>query len=157
MNPNDIVYTPPHVAKIIVDTCINNYGASGTFLDPCRGTGVFYDLFPTTKDYCEINEGIDFFNYTKKCDWIISNPPYSIFRKWLQHSFNIADNIVYLIPIAKIVSSKSIMTDISNYGGIVEIDARWSGRDIGFPFGFPCGFVYFKRGWTEPAKLILRT
>lgn len=143
--------TPIAVAKYIID----RYRPTGTVLDPCRGKGAFFNNFPTDceADWCELDEERDFFNYEGKADWIISNPPYSIFRQWLEHSFKVADNIVYLIPIAKIVGSKSIIKSILGYGGIVEIDVNWSGREIGFPFGFPCGAVYLKRGYDGPSTM----
>lgn len=156
-NVNDIVYTPPDVSKFILDRYDSLYNLSGSILDPCAGNGSFYDQYPSKckKYWCEISKGVDFFQYKERHDWIISNPPYSIFREWLEHSFTLADNIVYLIPINKVVGSKTIMKSIKKYGGIVDIHTKWSGRDIGFPFGFPCGTVYFKKGWTDPGKLFL--
>ena len=32
-----------------------------------------------------------FFEYNDKVDWCISNPPYSIFRKFFVHGFKISD------------------------------------------------------------------
>lgn len=152
-NPNDKVMTRPDIAKSIIERIDKKYTVSGTVLDPCRGEGAFFDNYPSDwqKDYCEIDNGKDFFQYTSKVDWIISNPPYSCFREWLNHSFTIADNIVYLIPIAKIVASKTLLKNISDFGGVVEIYSPWSGRAIGFPFGFVCGSVYLKKDHKEPA------
>ena len=93
----DIVMTPVETA---VDV-INHFAPTGTILDPCRGTGAFYDNFPTTckKDWCELSEGKDFFDYNNKVNWIITNPPWSKIRPFIIHSMTIANDIVYLISI----------------------------------------------------------
>ena len=93
----DIVMTPVETA---VDV-INHFGPTGTILDPCRVTGAFYDNFPTScqKDWCELSEDKDFFDYTDKVNWIITNPPWSKIKPFIIHSMTIADDIVYLISI----------------------------------------------------------
>ena len=80
---------------------INHFGPIGTILDPCRGTGAFYDNFSTScqKDWCELSEGKDFFNYNDKVDWIVTNPPWSKIKPFIVHSMKIANDIVYLISI----------------------------------------------------------
>ena len=100
---NDKIYTPVETAKDI----ISKFNLSGKVLDPFKGNGAFYDNLPETveKDWCEIDLGRDFFDYNEKVDWIISNPPYSIFGPVIEHSMEIADNIVYLIPLNKLTSS----------------------------------------------------
>ncbi len=148
-NEADIVYTPKHIAKDIV----NHFKPQGKCLDPCKGGGVFYELLPPDADWCEIGEGIDFFAYNKHVDWVIGNPPYSIFTEWLRHSFKIADNIAYLIPIAKVYAVDNRMKEIYSFGGIVETRYYGKGTETGFPFGFPCGVVYLKRGYTGDIKV----
>lgn len=90
------VYTPEYLVKSI----ITHYNPTGLILDPCMGHGVFYDNFPTEcqKDWCEIDKGIDFFNYNEKVDWIITNPPWGkpFLRQFLRHSMEIANNVVFL-------------------------------------------------------------
>ncbi len=138
----DVVFTPPEIARAIVA----HFKPSGKMLDPCKGDGVFLDLM-NGADYCEIQEGIDFFEYEKKVDWIISNPPYSIFTDWLRHSFKVAENIVYLIPINKAFNSSEVLTETNAYGGIAEIVNLGRGRDLGFPFGFAVGAVHYKKNY----------
>ena len=61
----DIVMTPEWLAKEI----ILHFSPSGIILDPCRGKGAFYDNFNTeTKEWCELEEGIDFLTYNNKVD-----------------------------------------------------------------------------------------
>ena len=148
-NIGDKVYTPKHIAKHIIDS----FPISGKVLDPFRGKGAFYDqLENVEKDYCEIDEGKDFFDYNNAVDWIISNPPYSIFNDVLAHSFELCDNIVYLIPINKLTSSFTRIKMLKSWGGIPKI-ILMSPKEIGFPFGFAVGAVYFKRGYIGPTEI----
>ena len=110
---SDLVYTPEDVAKSI----IKYLKPSGLCLDPCKGKGAFYDNLPKPAEYCEISEGFDFFDYNSKCDWIISNPPYSIFFEFLKHSFDLADNVSFLVPTNKIFQRQVIMDCINEWGG----------------------------------------
>jgi hypothetical protein len=151
MNPskrapgNNEIYTPLWAAKDIVD----HYKPSGKILEPCRGQGVFTDLMPGC-DWCEINEGKDFFDYDKKVDWIISNPPYSLIRKFVLHSFKVADNIVYLIPVWKAFNAIGLQNELRSYGGIKEIRWYGGGGKLGFPMGNGIGTVYWKKDYTGP-------
>ena len=68
-------------------------------LDPSKGGWVFYDNLPTNciKDYCEISENKDFFNYNDNVDLIIGNPPYSLWDKWIEHTMKITDKFCYIL------------------------------------------------------------
>lgn len=115
---NDIIYTPRYLAKLIIEQL--PIQENDILLDPFRGNGAFYDQFPKTqeKDWCEIEDGRDFFDYNNHVDWIISNPPYSKYTEVMRHSYELANDIVYLIPLNKIVSSWGRCVDLANYGGI---------------------------------------
>lgn len=149
INPNDVVYTPIPWAKDIIDF----FQPSGLCLDPCRGGSAFYDNLPEPKQWCEIAEGIDFFKHKTKVDWIVSNPPYSTFSRWLDHSLPLADNIVYLIPVNKLLSSMGKLQKVEAFGGIRHIRYYGTGRDAGFPFGFPVGAVHLQRGYKGPIDI----
>jgi hypothetical protein len=88
---NDKIYTPDYLAKQIVE----HFSPSGKILEPCCGNGVFLKYLPTA-DWCEIDKGRDFFNWSEPVDWIVTNPPYSKYREFLKHSFEVADNVVFL-------------------------------------------------------------
>ena len=146
---NDIVLTPRVLAKRIID----HFPLEGDILDPCRGTGAFYDQIDSDKKaWCEITDGVDFFSYHKRCNWIISNPPYSIFRKFLIHSMEIADNIVYLITVNH-CWTKARIRDIREFGfGIREF--YLCDTPANFPqSGFQYGSVWFQRGYQGDIKL----
>jgi hypothetical protein len=148
--PQDVVYTPMHVAEDIV----SRYRPTGRVLDPCAGDGVFRSLIPDCL-WCEIKDGRDFFEWKEPVDWIIGNPPYSILNQWLEHSFSLSPNVVYLLPIAKVFGSRKRLRMVADYGGIVEVYAPWTGRAIGFEFGWACGTVHFRRNHGRDMQLIV--
>ena len=126
---SDIVLTPDWAAKDIMEY----FKPHGTILDPSRGNGAFHQFMPNGSPWCEVREGRDFFEWDERVDWIVGNPPYSIFRKWITHSFAIADNIVYLLPIQLVYNPILLLREIFEYGGIphfrwydVGLDIPWS-------------------------------
>lgn len=149
--PADIVYTPEYVSKHIIELL----NPQGTILDPCKGDGAFFKYMPINSEYCEIREGKDFFTYSKKTDWIIGNPPYSIFEEFLQKAFEISDNVSYLVPTNKVFQRQKIMEMINNYGGIKSIIIYGSGTLIDFPFGFSVGNFHFEKGFKGDTKIIM--
>lgn len=145
-NPKDDVFTPSDAASEIIE----HFKPSGVILDPCKGEGAFSNLIPGS-DWCEIKDNKDFMKYNRKVDWIIGNPPYSTFQEFLRHAIEIeAENILFLIPVNKIVNSSQVEKLIYQYGGIKEIYKMGSGRRLGFPLGFPVAAVHFQRGYKGP-------
>ena len=151
--PNDIVMTQPEtVAKILAHFKESQYGS---ILEPCRGSGEFYNAFKNKdKRWCEITEGVDFFDYNEHVDWIITNPPFSIFDLFLEHSFKLSDNVVFLCPLNKVFKNNRIDTMIQEYGGIKEVLMLGTGSQHGFGFGFPVGCIYYQRNYTGDLKSI---
>lgn len=145
VNPYDIVYTPDSVAKMIVD----EFKPQGRILEPCKGGGAFMRYLPESAEWCEIREGRDFFAWKEPVDWIVSNPPYSAWTRWLDHSFTLAQNIVYLVPFGKVFKSMEMINKVYDWGGIAKV-LVFPARTAGFPFGFPCGAFHFKRGYKGP-------
>jgi hypothetical protein len=149
LKPNDMVTTPPHIAKQMID--FYQIPLRATILDPCRGGGAFYNQYPSRagvrKDWCEITEGRDFFDWPYKVDWIITNPPYSIFPQFLEKCFEVADNVALLIPLAKLVSSLKRINMVMDYGGIVSMRIIGASK-CGFPFGFPAAAIHMQRGYN---------
>lgn len=141
---HDVVFTPRPLSKRIID----HFAPQGRVLDPCKGDGSFYDQFPSDCQplWCEITQGVNFFDFKERVDWIVSNPPYSIFRKFLLHSMTIADDIVFLIT-CNHVWTKARLRDIRAAGfGIKEIYCVDTPRN--FPQGgFQYAAVHVRRGW----------
>jgi len=147
----DVVYTPDFVAKHIV----KYLKPSGKCLDPCKGDGAFYQYLPPGSDYCEIRDGKDFMSYTGNIDWVIGNPPYSIFENFLRQAFYISQNVSYLVPTNKIFQRQIIMRLINEYGGIKSMIIYGSGSIIGFPFGFSVGNFHFQKDYKGKCEIVM--
>lgn len=146
---NDEIMTKPETAKWIVDY----FNPSGKILDPCRGEGAFYNAMDEKqREWCEIKENKDFFDYEKFVNWIITNPPYSIFDNFLLHSFKVANNVVLFCPLQKVFKSKKLDQEIYKYGGVREVVNMGSGGQHGFPFGFVVGAIHYQRGYRGDIK-----
>ena len=139
----DNVYTPDWLAKDMVDF----FKPTGICLDPCRGDGAFFRYLPAGSDWCESEEGRDFYAWTKKVDWVIGNPPYSHLLAWIRYSFTIAKNVVYLIPYHRVTTSSEFMDTVDNWGGLVHVRRYGTGHDAGFPFGHALVAVHYRRGF----------
>jgi len=147
----DVVFTPEYVSKNIVEFL----KPAGICLDPCKGDGAFLKFMPSNSEYCELKEGTDFLQYENNVDWIIGNPPYSIFDKFLEHSFKISKNVSFLVPTNKVFQRQVIMEMINNYGGIKSIIIYGSGTLIGFPFGFSVGNFHFEKDYKGKTEIIM--
>ena len=147
VNPNDVVFTPPYLAEKISSM----FPIGGRVLEPCKGEGVFLDYLPPNTMWCEIAEGRNFYDFNEAVDWIVTNPPYSDFDRFLDHSFELSENVVLLVPVAKIMKSMGTLLKLFNYGGIVSCHFL-SGGKAGFPFGFPVGIYHFRRGYMGETR-----
>ena len=146
--PNDIYYTPEKLAKAI----INYYKPNGNILEPCKGAGAFLKHLPEGSQYCEISEGINFFEFTNKMDWIITNPPFSKLTAFMQQSFKLAKNVVFLINVAALFSVKRIKIIEDSKCRIKEI--RFVKQPETFTqSGRIPGAVYFKKNYKGSIKL----
>lgn len=150
INKNDVVFTPDWLSKQICSM----FPIEGKVLEPCKGEGSFMKYLPPETDWCEIADGRNFYDYHKKVDWIVTNPPYSDFNRFLEHSFSLAENIVLLVPIAKLFKSMGTLKQVMAYGGIVSMHLLPASK-AGFPFGFPCAVYYLKRGYNGGTKIEL--
>jgi len=153
-NPNDKVYTPSNIVEDVLAYYGFQIGRQDLLLEPFRGGGAFYDKLKEYSDnevlWCEIDEGEDFFDFNDKVDWVITNPPYSIFDKILPKLLEVADNNVVVIPVNKLLSSMPRLMDIKRAGhGIRDVYYLGSGRQLKFPFGFPVAAIHIQKGWKE--------
>jgi hypothetical protein len=152
---NDSVMTPVSTAKFIIDY----FWPSGTILDPCRGNGAFYDQYPEhcLPSWCEINpdcvqhyaEGAqprDFFDHYFHVDWIMTNPPFSIFNHFLKHALGLAKNVVLLIPANKVFKATGLLNIVEESGHELRtILEMGGGSHHGFNFGFPMAAVHWAK------------
>lgn len=142
----DVVYTPDWCALDMVE----HFNPTGVVLDPCRGLGAFHDLLPEGSPWCEITDGIDFFQWEAQCDWVIGNPPYSLTRPWFRHTYDVADQFVYLIPLRNFFSGYGFVRELHEWGGLREIRTYGTGGRLGFPMGNAVGALHASRGYRGP-------
>jgi hypothetical protein len=144
----DIVFTPPRLAKEVID----HFAPTGKVLDPCRGNGAFYNQFPESceKDWCEITEGRSFFYYQKKVDWIITNPPWSLFKEFLEMGMRISDHVVYLVIINHFMTKSRLKTMRKWDFGFKEIYCVPTPTVLWPPSGFQLAAVHVEKGWRGP-------
>ena len=141
----DNTLTPNTIAQDMIDF----FQPTGRILDPCRGEGAFYSLLPPGSDWCEIDKGRDFFDYHEPVDWIIGNPPYSQYAKFLYHALDIAQNVVYLAPAAKSFYSVKMMRRFREGGHIKHMRIYGPGKKgplRTFAIGFIIAATHYQRG-----------
>lgn len=145
---NDVVYTPRPLAKWIVD----HFQLCGRILEPCKGDGAFTDFMPDA-EWCELALGIDFFEYQKEVDWIVTNPPWSLLREFLVHSMKIADDVVMVITLNSLWT-RARKRDIRDAGfAIKEIMLIDSPPQPWPHVGMQIGVVHFQKGWTGDIRM----
>lgn len=93
--PNDKIYTPDLVVDLMLEFC--DYKEGQNVLECAKGKGAIYDKLKEPKSYCEIDENIDFFLEEGFYELCISNPPYSLLDKWLEHTYKVCNKFCYLI------------------------------------------------------------
>lgn len=145
-NYSDVHYTNDAVAARIV----SHFKPVGKCLEPFRGDGAFYKHLPEGTDWCEIEDGRDFFDCNNQYDWIVTNPPFSSLTQVFKHSFTLSKNCVFLVGISKYWSSKPRLDLAKDYGGLKEILHVGTGRQIGFDLGFPFAAMHFVKGYRGP-------
>lgn len=113
--PNDIFYTP--VTVVQRHLAMIEKLPTDKWLDPFKGKGAYFDKLPDNKEWCEITEGRDFFDYVEPVDIIVSNPPYSCLDKVLQHSVSLKPRIIsYLIGQQNLTAKRIEFMNENGYG-----------------------------------------
>jgi hypothetical protein len=108
--PNDKFYTPLSLVKIHLEKF--NIPDGSIIYEPFYGTGNYYNelckKFPLcTIFFTEIDLDKDFFDFNKKIDYIISNPPYSIIDKVLEKSCQLKPKVIsYLIAFHNLTAKR---------------------------------------------------
>jgi hypothetical protein len=148
LDPRDVVYTP--------DWCVRDmiawFKPDGVVLEPSAGDGAFLKYYPDAY-WCEIEKGRDFFQWNQEVDWMIGNPPYKLIKKWLEHSFAYARNVLYLLPMNSPFNSMERMRIIHAYGNIKAIRAYGNGSIFGMDYGFAVGAFWFQRGYKGNTQI----
>lgn len=154
-NLTDKIMTSERTANDMIEYLSKYFDDSNSFLEHCRWTGNIYKLLPSNKSWCEIDEWVDFYDCIVQSDWIITNPPYSDFDRFLDKCMEVADNIALLVPLAKPFSSLTRIRKIQEYGWIVEIKVfPYSAGIAWFPFWFPICILYIKKWYKWDQKIV---
>ena len=106
----DRVWTPEFVAEDLV----NHFNPIGNVLEPCYGTGNIHKFLPEGSDFCEIEMGKDFYQYEKRVDWILTNPPYSHFSKFIKYGMSISENSVWYCQLGKSFRGLGFLKKLEN-------------------------------------------
>lgn len=148
LSPGDVVYTPDWCARDMVEW----FKPSGRVLEPCKGDGAIYKYLPDGSEWCEIELGRDFFAYSKQVDWIVSNPPFSMFDEFMLHSYGISQNIVYLITLKNTMNAHGRVEMFRRGGWMKHIRFYGTGGGLGWAMGNEIGAIHFVRGYTGPTS-----
>ena len=95
---NDVFSTPSGLVRELL--ALTPCSLAQTVLDPFKGDGAFFNAFDHAgREWCEITEGRDFFEWTSNVDWVISNPPFSKLSPIITHTLSIAqEGFAYIMP-----------------------------------------------------------
>jgi len=151
---NDIIMTPLYLTRQLV----NHLNPKESILEPCKGSGNFIKAFKEYNkeleiNWCEITEGVNFLEYEKQHNWIITNPPWSQIRVFLNKSMELSNNVCFLMTINHLWT-KARLRDIKEKGfGIKEIIIF--DTPINFPqLGFQVGMVWLQKNYNGDIKFI---
>ena len=146
---NDIFYTPLQLTLDCIK--LNKFEEGDLVLDATAGKKVFYDNYPdfVKKDWCEITDNKDFFEYNKKVDWVYTNPPFSLLNKILDKCCKICNKGFGLIMTTTALTIPRINRMKQHHFYITEIMIfqvlEW--------FGFTLCFVIFEKNKKEIFKI----
>ena len=138
---DDVVQTPLEMAERIV----RHFKPTGVVLEPCRGEGNFLRCLPSGSPWCEIKEGRDFFDWRGRVDWIVTNPPWSQIRPFLQHAMTVAENIVFLMTVNHLWT-RARVRDVRAAGHAIREICLLEMPETFPQLGFQLGAVHFARG-----------
>lgn len=167
----DQFYTRPDIAKLCYDKVWKLYSIKNfdLILEPCAGTGSFYNLFPKNKragldldPHCIDVIQMDFFNYIpnlKKNIIVISNPPFgrsaSIAVKFFNKAAEFSSVISFIVP--KTFRKQSIQNKLDmNFHLKFEMEmSKNSFIFQGKPYGVPCIFQIWEKQKQKRVKKII--
>ena len=149
---NDRVMTPLPLAQALAAAL----QPSGVILEPTAGTGNFVRALEPYGDvqWCEIDRGRDFFDWTEPVDEIVTNPPWSLFAKVLAHALRLARGRVALVATVNHfwTRHRRELVRAAGFGieRIIECDAP---KEWGAPTGFQLAMVVLTRGYEGPCTV----
>jgi DNA modification methylase len=112
---NDVFYTPQTAVLEHLELLKPIVKKGDVIYDAFAGKGGYYNeyakMFPDC-EYCytEIEEGSDFFEYNKKVDVIVTNPPYSILTKIFKKCVELQPRVISFLMGQMNLTIKRIQT-----------------------------------------------
>lgn len=106
---SDFYPTPDSVVYDLFETVpkLDPYTSGMTYLEPCYGSGKMYRHLPVGSRWAELDMGVDYLNTQfDKVDCIITNPPFSLAKEFLEKSLTEATVVVYLLRLNFLSSQK---------------------------------------------------
>jgi len=115
---SDVFYTPETLMREHLQLIIEYVKDGDKWYEPFYGGGIYYNAFPTeNKVFTEIAMGKDFFEFKDKVDVIVSNPPYSMIDKVLEHSVLLNPRVIsYLIGMGNLTAKRMEYMNQQGYG-----------------------------------------
>lgn len=119
-NAKDVFITPRDLALSHIKMIDSK--PDEIWMDPCRysAEGSYFSQFPnndTVKVWCEITEGVSFFDCDEKVDIICCNPPYSILDKWFKKCIELKPRVFsMLIGIGNLTARRIDWAEKAGYG-----------------------------------------
>ena len=146
---DDIVMTPYDLAEMLVE----HFQPDGRILEPCKGTGNFVKAFKGYGEvlWCEIKEGKDFMQFDEQVDWIITNPPWSKIREFLNKAMRHSTNVCFLFTINHLWTRARINDIKQRKFGIKEIVIFNTPSNFP-PLGFQVGMVHLQKYYDGDIK-----
>lgn len=94
---NDLYETPDYTIESLLK--VLDLSRINTFLEPCKASGQIYNKINCLfKNWCEIDVGRDYLSYPfNNYDLIITNPPFSLAKEFLEKSLKEAQSVWYLL------------------------------------------------------------
>ena len=158
--PKEFYYTNEQMVKDLIS--IIPAKREDTFLDAGSGENKvwFNNLNVAQKYECEIEDGCDFYDWDKRVDWIVGNPPFrdkargeNQIWKWIDKSSQVAQRGMAFLINHKVFNTLTpvrlkTLTDRGFFIQHIRIvaDKRWFGRYYYIIWGKEDkGFVSFKK------------
>lgn len=162
---NDSVMTPEKTAISIVRSfpifghCCEPCAGEGAFLNALKSLqGVTVDWFENDPDRtCFFQSNGDFLGQeiSERYSWVVTNPPFSTFPKFLKKSFEIADNVLFLCPLNAAIGLKLRVRLAKEAGfGLRRIILVDTPPNPWPQSGFQLGAIWWQRSYSGDVEWI---
>lgn len=150
--PFDVYETPEWAVNALFE--IVPVRDDWTYMEPCRASGRIYNHLPLGSAWGEIREGIDYLKTQyNHVDAIVTNPPYSLAKEFVEKALQDADVVVMLLRIGFLESMrrKDFLTE-NPPTSLITLSKRPSFTDDGKTDGAAYGWIV----WDPKNRLSLK-